>query len=46
MINEIQNSQILTQVLQTRVNKAMREKYPTAEDVLTQVIKEQKPIFK
>ena len=29
-----QNNNILTDVIQTKVNKAMKDKYPTAEDIV------------
>ena len=40
MINETkENDKILTQFIQTNVNKAMREKYPTVNDILEDLAK-------
>lgn len=34
----IQNSRILTEYLQTKINTAIREKYPTAENLIDNLI--------
>lgn len=51
MIKEIkptqENNKILTEVLQAKVNKALKEKYPTAEDIVNEELnKPKRSIFK
>ena len=33
----IENSQILTAVIQTKINNEMKAKYPTAEDIVAEL---------